>query len=284
MKTPKVLFIPKGSINKIITQLQGQHYDVSSMDVFFLRMIGQPQTGWIDVGANSVTKVDFLYKLTHGKAALQNITLIPGETTAIFLEQVAKKLYLDIDKLQVAYNSYFHIQEGGIVPNTYNLPIGITEEHLMKILYNQSFRQILEVSHKLFGKYQENKWFRYVAIASVIQKEAANEEEMPIISSVIYNRLKKGMYLQMDGTLNYGKYSHVRVTAQRIKEDTSLYNTYKHKGVPPIPVCNVSFAAITAAVFPEKTDYLYFMKSKSGTHDFTCNYSTHLTNIKRATK
>ncbi len=121
-------------------------------------------------------------------------------------------------------------------------------------------------------------------MASVIQKESANIQEMPIVSSVIYNRIKKGMKLQMDGTLNYGKYSHLRVTPKRIREDTSIYNTYKHNGVPSVPVCNVSFEAIKAAVFPAKTDYLYFMKNKNGKHDFTRNYSTHLHNISRATK
>jgi UPF0755 protein len=88
----------------------------------------------------------------------------------------------------------------------------------------------------------------------------------------------------MAGSLNYGKYSHIKVSSKRIKNDNTLYNTYKYKGVPKIPVCNVSFEAIHAAIFPAKTNYLYFMRSKKGTHDFTCNYSTHLKNIRRATK
>ena len=92
------------------------------------------------------------------------------------------------------------------------------------------------------------------------------------------------MKLQMDGTLNYGKYSHIKVTPKRIREDNSIYNTYKNSGIPKLPVCNVSFDAIKAALFPAKTNYLYFMKSKRGTHNFSRNYSTHLTNIKRATK
>jgi len=59
---------------------------------------------------------------------------------------------------------------------------------------------------------------------------------MPKISSVIYNRLKRGMPLQMDGTLNYGLYSHVRVTPERIREDRSPFNTYLNRGIPPYPV------------------------------------------------
>jgi UPF0755 protein len=282
--SPKVLYIPKGSINQIITYLQDQKLDVSKLDAIVLRFIGSPQSGWINLETKKNIRFDFLYKLTHAKAALVTITLIPGETTYIFLNQLAKKLHLDRTKLQKAYDARAPYQEGMFVPDTYKIPKGISEEKLIELLLLSSRKRMMALSQKFFGAYNEKKWFRYVAIASIIQKESANTEEMPLISSVIYNRLKKGMKLQMDGTLNYGKYSHVRVTARRIKEDTTVYNTYMYKGIPPNAICNVSFDAIRAAVFPAKTNYLYFMKNKKGKHDFSCNYSTHLSNIKRATK
>jgi len=236
------------------------------------------------MGSSLNTKADFLYKLTTAKAALRSITLIPGETTYIFLNQLAKNLKLDRNKLDREFKKIAPMQEGIFVPNTYNIPIGISEKELISLLVSVSMKRMKAFSIKIFGSYNEKKWFRYVTIASIIQKESANNKEMPLISSVIYNRLKKGMRLQMDGTLNYGKYSHLRVTPKRIKNDNSLYNTYLHKGIPIQPVCNVSTEAIMAAIFPLKTSYLYFMKSKNGTHDFACNYSTHLRNIRRATK
>ena len=246
--------------------------------------MGSPQSGWINIGVTKSSRGDFLYKLTTAKAALQDITLIPGETTYIFLNQLADNLSLNRQKLKNEYNMQTYIKEGAFVPDTYKLPIGITEKMLIKILLRKSSLQMKRFSIKIFGNYDHRKWFRFVTIASVIQKESANIDEMPTVSSVIYNRLKKNMKLQMDGTLNYGKYSHLRVTAKRIREDDSMYNTYKYRGLPSLPVCNVSFNAIKAAIFPSKTNYLYFMKSKDGTHDFTRNYFTHLSNIKRATK
>ncbi len=279
-----MVYIPRGSINEIITQLESRNYHVSKLDSLLLRAFGSPQSGWIDIGTTNCSRGEFLYRLTHAKAALQNITLIPGETTYIFLNQLSEKLDLDRAVLEKEYLDNTYIKEGAFVPNTYRMPIGITEKELIKILLSNSFRRMRELSIKLFGTYNEKKWFHHLSIASVIQKESANKKEMPIVSSVIYNRLKKGMFLQMDGTLNYGKYSHIKVTPKRIREDKTIFNTYKHKGVPKLPVCNVSFEAIKAAVFPAKTKYLYFMKSKSGEHDFACNYSTHSRNIKRATK
>ena len=282
--TPKVIYIQKGSINTIITQLHEDKYDVSKLDSFFLRFIGSPQSGWINMHSCVNTKADFLYKLAHAKAALQNITLIPGETTYIFLRDLAEELNLNITILEAEYKKMAKLEEGMFVPDTYKIPIGITEHELIKLLLKVSYKEMHAFAIRLFGSYNEVKWFQYVAIASVIQKESANVEEMPLVSSVIYNRIKKGMKLQMDGTLNYGKYSHLKVTPHRIRTDNSLYNTYKHNGVPKVPVCNVSFDAIRAAIFPQKTDYLYFMKNSKNVHDFARNYSTHLRNIKHATK
>jgi len=284
IKTPTVIYVKQGSINQIISQMEKKHYDTNKLDSFLLRLIGSPQHGWINLKTDINTKADFLYKLTTAKAALVDITLIPGETTYIFLNQLSNKLKLDRNMLQKQYDKKSIIEEGNLVPNTYKVPIGITEEEIITLLLNTSLNKMKAFSYKIFGTYNKTKWFKYVSIASIIQKESANEQEMPLISSVIYNRIKKHMKLQMDGTLNYGKYSHIKITSKRIKKDKSIYNTYIYYGVPSIPVCNVSFKALKAAIFPAKTKYLYFMKSKNGTHDFACNYSTHLRNIRHATK
>ncbi len=284
INSPKVIYVPEGSINKIITHLGNKNYNVNKLDSLILRFMGTPQYGWINIGATTNTKADFLYKLATSKAALKEIMLIPGETTYIFLNYLASELALNRDLLQSEYDAQSNKPEGALVPNTYKFPFGITEKMVIKILLSKSIIQMKEASIKIFGNYDEKRWFHFVTVASIIQKESANTREMPIVSSVIYNRLKQNMKLQMDGTLNYGKYSHEKVTPKRIKDDYSPYNTYKYSGIPASPVCNVSFDAIKAAIFPAQTKNLYFMKSSRGTHDFTSNYSTHLTNIKRATK
>ncbi len=132
---------------------------------------------------------------------------------------------------------------------------------------------------KELGRYDREEWILFLTIASIIQKEAGSVEEMPKISSVIYNRLIKGMPLQMDGTLNYGEYSHIRVTSKRIREDRTLFNTYINKGIPPQPICAVSKEAINSALHPDETDYLFFMKNGKGGHNFSATYEEHLKNI-----
>ncbi|MBF7044975.1 endolytic transglycosylase MltG [Campylobacter volucris] len=276
IKTNSVVFIPPGSVDKIITQLSKNNYKMSVIDKYTLYFLGHPQSGWIDIGLKPLNKAEFLHKLTIAKAALESITLIPGETTEIFFEQLAAKLNLNPKILMQEFLKQSPFKEGMLFPETYKIPKGITEELLINYLLKYSTNEFKKISYKIFREYNEKKWHEFIIIASIIQKEAANNEEMPIVSSVIRNRLKKGMKLQMDGTLNYGKYSHEKITPQRIRQDNSSYNTYKFNGIPKEAVCNVSLDAIKAAIFPAKTDYLYFVRDKkTNKHIFSTNLNDH---------
>ncbi len=147
---------------------------------------------------------------------------------------------------------------------------------MMLTLYETSIKKHEQNAIKLLGAYNQKEWFQKVAIASVVQKEAANNEEMPLVAAVVFNRLKKNMPLQMDGSLNYGQYSHSKVTPERIRNDTSPYNTYKYKGVPPYPAGSVSLQAIEAVFNPAQVDYLYFVRDRNtGTHKFSKTYEEH---------
>lgn len=281
MVSNSVVFVPRGSIGNIITYMVQKNFDLEEkVDKYLLSLIGKPQSGWVSVEERVLTRGDFLYKLSHSKAALKMITYIPGETKELFLAELALSFNLSYDKLLAEYNAATPYVDGFLVPETYYIPIGINEKHLIHFLLSHAKKYHKEVFEKIFGEFNEAKWHRIIVIASIIQKEAANVDEMPLVSSVIYNRLKKDMKLQMDGTLNYGQYSHVKVTPARIKEDSSTYNTYMHKGLPPHAIGSVSKEAIFAAIYPKQTNYLYFVKNKNGTHSFTQNYETHLENIR----
>ena len=282
LSSSKVIFIPKGSTNYIITYLNKSGYDLNIIDKVIIKLKGYPQSGWIDLKKEKMTKADFINKLLTSKAALKTITLIPGETAYFFLKEISEKFNLSFVELQKAYDKFAYKLDGNILAETYNLPIGMKEEHLVFYLISYTNKKYEEFSNKIFGHYIKNSWYKYVTIASIIQKEAADVEEMPIVSSVIQNRLRKKMPLQMDGTLNYGIYSHSKVTPKMIREDITSYNTYKYAELPSNPVCAVSLDAIKAAIFPSKTDYLYFFRDKTnGKHIFTNDYKEHINNINR---
>jgi UPF0755 protein len=281
IETKKTLLIPKGSISSIISQLNKEGYDVGFIDNIVLRFIGTPKSGWIDIGEIQMSRIDFLYKLISAKTMIHKITLIPGKTNYIFFEKLAKQLELNATKLQAAYDALSSYPEAGIYADTYHVPYGIKERNLISFLLRSSQNRYKKRSILAFSDYNESKWLQTLTVASIIQKEAANNNEMPLVASVIYNRLEKNMRLQMDGTLNYGKYAHVKVTPKRIKDDNSTFNTYKHKGLPPSPIGAVSSHAINAALTPAKTNYLYFMRNKDGVHDFTDTFNKHRKNIKK---
>lgn len=279
--TKPLLFIPKGSTLSVIKYLQKEGYDLDKFDYYLVKMFGYPQAGWIKLGSDKLSREEFFYKITHAKAATKNLTLIPGETKEIFFDMVAEKFDLNITKLLNEYNKLSPVQDGLIFADTYSVPIGIGEDKLIEFLVNKSLKKHKKLSKKMLKSYDEREWFgKYVTISSIIQKEAANVEEMPLVSAVIYNRLKKGMKLQMDGTLNYARNSHKKVTSTMIKGDKSQFNTYKNSGLPPYPICAVSEESIHAAVNPSLVSYLYFVRGKNGKHIFTNTYKEHLKNIK----
>jgi len=273
--TSRVVFVPKGNTNYTIKYFQNRDFDISMFDKIVIHFLGYPQAGWVDLKDTQMTKVDFLYRLTHNKAALRNILIIPGETNYFIYKQIEKKLKIP--------GFYCKIDESFLKPDTYKLPIGMKRDEVCKFLYKNSLIWHKNLAKKIFGIFNYKTYKKYLVIASIIQKEAANTNEMKYISAVIYNRLKKHMKLQMDGSLNYGKFSHQKVSVNRIKNDNTTFNTYKHYGLPSKPICVVSKEAIIAAIFPAKVNYLYFVKCGKR-HLFASTYKAHLRNIHKCLK
>jgi len=274
------IYISSNSPKNIIEQLLKNGYMVGEIDILILYLFNRDiKEGWLYLGKNSNDRLTTLKYIAY-KPRYKKITLIPGETTEIFLDTLAKDMDLDRKRLSVAYKRVCKYKEASILADSYNIPTNYSELNTLEFLCSRSDKKYEKISKSIFGKYDYGLWNRVLIVASIVQKEAANVSEMPKVSSVIHNRLKKKMKLQMDGTLNYGRYSHIKVTPKRIKEDNSTFNTYHHYGLPAYPICNVSIRAIKAALFPSQTPYLYFMKNINGTHDFAKTYSEHLKNIK----
>ncbi len=235
--------------------------------------------GTVKLGPAPLSRIDLLYLLASPGDRYRAVTLIPGETTAIFLRQLSRQLALPYSKLLEAFRRQSPWREGAILADTYNVPLRYDANRTMSYLLNLSRKRMERLAREAGVGVGSPGWHRILVVASIVQKEAGNRGEMPLVASVIYNRLGKKMRLQMDGTLNYGIYSHIRVTPRRIREDNTTYNTYKHRGLPEAPVCNVSVAAIRAAIHPATTPYLYFIRNDRGGHDFFKTYKEHLREV-----
>lgn len=279
----RIINVPKGSLSSIISYLNDTYPNrahFNKLDMLFIKTLGHAQSGFIDVKSEVLPKGAFFKALVSSKAATMDVTLIPGETMHFFFIILSEALHLNIEALESAYNELFELPDGMIFPDTYALPIGIDEMGVMKLLHDISMRRHERESVRLLGHYDKDEWFKIISTASIVQKEAANVSEMPLVAAVVFNRLKIDMALQMDGSLNYGAFSHSKVTPERIRNDESPYNTYKHKGIPPLPAGSASIAAIEAVLNPASVDYLYFVRDRAtGVHKFSKTYKEHRSNF-----
>lgn len=127
-------------------------------------------------------------------------------------------------------------------------------------------------------------WHEIITLASVVEGEVRTPEDRKIVAGIFLRRLKNGMRLQSDATLNYVMSErNDRPDAEDLAID-SPYNTYDHDGLPPGPVCNPSLSAISAVLNPTETDYYYFLTDREGKVYYARTYDEHLANKRRVFK
>jgi len=165
--------------------------------------------------------------------------------------------------------------EGYLFPNTYRLPPGSGAETAVRILLN-GFKRYAYESFKEEIEKSGYTLHQILTVASMIEKEALHDKDRPLIAAVIYNRLKKGMPLQIDATVLYGMGQWKNRVLYSDLQHASPYNTYLNKGLPPGPIANPGLASLRAALEPADVDYLFYVAQADGYHRFTKTYSEHL--------
>ena len=230
-----------------------------------------------------ITPLKLLHILETGKVILHRITFPEGMTMREMADLLESKSICSAHQfLLITTNSYtipclhetFPNLEGELFPDTYlfprNYPPKLVVAKMVK-RFCQEYTPNMRKRAKEIGMTDR----QVITLASMIQKEAMLKREMPIISSVFHNRLKKGMRLQSDPTVIYDiPYFTGKLTRKDLLNPTP-HNTYRFKGLPPDPICNPGKDAILAALYPAKTDYLYFVARNDGTHVFSSTLEQH---------
>jgi peptidoglycan lytic transglycosylase G len=164
--------------------------------------------------------------------------------------------------------------EGYLFPDTYFFPRKVTMEQIISAMVNR-FWSIFTPEWKARAKDLGYTVHQIVTLASIIEKETGAAFERPIISSVFHNRLKKKMRLESDPTVIYGiKNFDGNLTRKHLGTRTP-YNTYKIRGLPVGPIANPGSQSLKAALYPEKTVFIYFVSKKDSTHYFSTNLKEH---------
>ena len=274
-------YLKESTIPTLLETLQKLGYPTYTIDKYVLEYMTLPPKGWYRLDGKEEGRFQFFKSLHTKKLKTMHIRIYAGETAVELTKRLANDMKLNAEELLKAYRVRSLYEEADIISGEYEVPREADENDTIDFLFGQSRSILNTFIESNYPKEPETEEIRVLLIiASIIQKESNDAKEMPFISSVIYNRMHKNMKLQMDGTLNYGKYAHTVITPERIRSDDSAYNTYRHKGIPPAPLGTVSIEALRAAYYPEAGDYLFFMLQKDGTHRFAQTYKEHLENIR----
>ncbi|MBW2185246.1 MAG: endolytic transglycosylase MltG [Deltaproteobacteria bacterium] len=238
-------------------------------------------------GAKSA--LDILQILVAGKVELVQCTLPEGMTVVEVVAFCAQSglgdkaryhALLKDESFRQKLNIKASTLEGYLFPETYRFAPGSSERTILQVMVSQT-QQHLTKSLLGAAKKRGLNEFQLLTLASIIQKEAGNEQEMPRISAVFHNRLKRGMRLQADPTVIYGiKDFNGNLTRNDLRT-SSPYNTYMKRGLPAGPIANSGLAALHAAAHPEVGNYLYFVATGEGGHYFSHTLKEHNRAVRR---
>lgn len=215
--------------------------------------------------------------LTHG--TLDIWVTIPEGLRALEIADIFEK---ELPTYEPDWKNILISNEGYLFPDTYLIPKDADINIVLSLMKNNFDKkyQTLNTSKSSLSKNE------IVTIASMIEREALRNEEKPSISSVIANRLRDGMSLDIDATLQYikGENSSGKwwsVPTANDKKINSPYNTYRNAGLPPTPISNPGFEALSAALNPKQTNYYYYIHDSNGNVHFAETLEKHNENIQK---
>jgi len=283
--------IPAGSSNQQIAELLADSGVIKSKYAFLFlsKYLGYDKS--LKAGSYVLDSSWNLNKIINelSKGQVQSIKFTIPE--GYHIEQIAEKLaaegLVDREKFLTLANSDIfdypflkdidtegYLLEGYLFPDTYQVTKGMDELDIIKMMLNR-FNQIYDENLRERAKELNLTDHEVITIASMVEKEAKFDEDRPLIASVIYNRLKIGMPLQIDATVQFALgTTKPKLYKKDLKVD-SPYNTYLNYGLPPGPIGSPGKASILAALYPKETDYLYYLAKSDGTHVFSKTLEEH---------
>lgn len=278
---PTQVVVDQGLTMQQIGELLARQGVVSSATGFKLAVrLRQPapviQSARYDIPAH-VSIEEALDRLVRGGHAIETRVVIPEGYTA---QQVGQRLQdagltTLADFMTVVHHTELRFGdartrglEGYLFPDTYLVPKGARASEIATQMTDQ-FRRRLPKDAESSARRLHRAIPDVITIASLVEREAKVDDERPLIAAVIYNRLARGMLLQIDATIEYALPHHKAVLSFGDLALDSPYNTYRYPGLPPTPIANPGARAIWAAFHPATVGYLYYVYKGGGRHQFS---------------
>ena len=236
-----------------------------------------------------MSNFSLLYYLHTCKQDEVRVTITEGIDLQHVARILSRKLDMDAAHFMAAASdsrvlSKYHINaksaEGYLFPGTYNFVWASTPEEAAGFLIGR-FRHFYTDSLKSQASAKGLSETALLTLASIVEAETPVDQEKPLVASVYLNRLKHNIRLQADPTVQFALGGAARRLYFKDLAIDSPYNTYRHNGLPPGPICNPGAPSIVAVLNPANTKYLYFVATGKGGHNFAESLAEHKNNIKK---
>lgn len=233
---------------------------------------------------------EILDALVTGRGVVRVMTVVEGWELRQIVPQLARVLDVPRDSVEAAVRDTALLRrldvptptvEGYLFPATYSFEAGTDARRAVRTMverFERAWRPEWNARLQAMALSRHDA----VTLASIVEREARKPEERPVIAAVYYNRLRKGMRLQADPTVQYALGRHVDRVLYRDLEIDSPYNTYRRAGLPPGPIGAPGSPSLAAAVAPANVPYLYFVAHPDGHHEFRTTYAEHLAAVREA--
>ncbi len=282
--TPTHVVIPRGSSFADITAVLADKGVIGN--AFAFRLLAKLTHADTDVHAGEykfdahLTEQGVLDQLRSGGAQVAVWVTIPeGFTAKEIAARLADAHLGSADDFERAFKGH----EGFLFPSTYLVPTDASADAVEKLLTDQ-FALELPPNAAAKAKALHMTVPQVVTVASLIEREAKADSERPLMAGVYYNRLRIGMPLEVDATIEYALPEHKTALSFADLAIDSPYNTYKYSGLPPTPIANPGKASLDAAFNPESSEYLYYVYKGDGHHAFAKTLAEHNANVAKYLK
>ncbi|MDI9447867.1 MAG: endolytic transglycosylase MltG [Bacillota bacterium] len=293
-----VVVVPQQSTATQVGQILKDHELIHSPFVFVLYARWKNLDGSLKAGEyllnNGLSTPEMLNELVEGRLASETITIPEGFTMTQVAELLETKGLAEREEFfAVAAREDFSYKfleerpkgerrlEGYLFPDTYRVTRGDSVRFLIDNMLKRFDLEMEELDYPSRAEKAGLTLHEAVTIASLIEREAKIDEERPLISGVIHNRMEKSMLLQIDATVQYALGTNKAQIYYKDLEVDSPYNTYKNNGLPPGPIAMPGRSSLLAAVEPAETAYLYYVARPDGSHAFATNNTDHEANKER---
>jgi UPF0755 protein len=226
---------------------------------------------------------DFIISVSQGDVVIFKLKIPAGknlfEIKKILLQS---NLNNDCNNFKCLDNRYNFI-EGTLKPDTYFYKDSSSLAKILQESQNEFFQFSIDLWQERNSKLPLRNLSDALILASIVEKEAGNEEEKSTIAGVFLHRLSIGMKLQADPTIIYGLMPDFNgdITKANLLDKKNPYNTYQIAALPPTPISTISQSSLEAVILGMKNDYLYFVAKGDGTHKFSKTYKEHLEAVKK---